>query len=98
MFEGTQRGMPRKRALFGPGCCGSESPVGDVAEAQVGWPAEDNFPEVARNPGVGLVDVVARLQREVEDLHSESLYDWRCVSGTLGRGWGGHLGCGRSGC
>ena len=36
MFEGTQRGTLRKRALFGPGCCGSESPIGDVAEAQAG--------------------------------------------------------------
>ena len=33
MFEGTQRGMPRKRALFGPGCSESVSPVSDVAEA-----------------------------------------------------------------
>ena len=66
MSEGTQRGTPR-RALFGPGCCGSESPINNVAEAQAGWPAENNLPEGARSPAVGLADTVARLQREVQD-------------------------------
>ena len=61
MFEGTQRGMTRKQALFGPGCSVSESPVDDVVEAQAGWPAEDDFPEGARSGGVGLADVVAHL-------------------------------------
>ena len=59
MFEWTQWGMLRKRALFGPGCSESESPVSDVAEVQTGWPTEDDFPEGARSPGVGLADVVA---------------------------------------
>ena len=74
-LEGTQRGTPRKRALFGPGCCGSESPIDDVSEAQAGWSAENNLPEGAHSPGVGLADTVARLQREVEDLRSESMYN-----------------------
>ena len=91
MFEGTQRGMPRKRALFGPGCSESESPVSDLAEAQTGWPTEDDFPEGARSPGVGLADVVARLQKEVGDFRSESGYD--CRGTTLIRpqhsGWAG---------
>ena len=76
MFEGTQRGTPRMRALFGPGCSGSESPVSDVTEAQAGWPTEDDFPEGARSPGVGLADVVARLQKEVEEFWLESRYDY----------------------
>ena len=36
MPEGTQRGTPRKRALFGPVCSHSVSPVSDVAEARTG--------------------------------------------------------------
>ena len=36
MLEGKQMGTPRKRALFGPGCSDSVSPVNDVAEAQTG--------------------------------------------------------------
>ena len=72
MPEGTQRGTPRKRALFGPGCSNSESPVCDVAEARTGWSIEDEFPEGARSPGVDLADVVACL--EVEDFRSESGY------------------------
>ena len=72
MLEGTQRGTSRKRALFGPGCSDSVSPVSDVAEA----PTEDEFPEGAQSPGVDLADadVVARLQKEVEDFRSESRY------------------------
>ena len=35
MPEGTQRGTPRKRALFGPGCSHSVSPV-SIAEARLG--------------------------------------------------------------
>ena len=34
--EGMQRGTPRKRALFGSGSCGSESPRDDVADTQAG--------------------------------------------------------------
>ena len=37
--ERTQRGTPPKRALFGRGCRGSESPTDDLAEAQAGWSA-----------------------------------------------------------
>ena len=36
----------------------------DVAEAQTGWSADNNLPEWAHSPGVGLTDTVARLQRE----------------------------------
>ena len=74
MLEGRQRGTPRKQALFGPGCSNSVSPVSDVAEARTGWPIEDEFPEGARSPVVDLTDVVARLQKEVEDFRSESGY------------------------
>ena len=91
MSEGTQRGTLRKRALFGPGCSESESPVSDVAEAQTGWLTEDDFPEGSRSPGVGLADVVVRLQKEVEDFRSESGYD--CPRTTLippqHSGWAG---------
>ena len=93
MFERTQTGTPRKRALFGPDCSESVSPVSDVAEAQTGWPIEDEFPEGARSPGVGLADVVARLQKEVEDFRSESGYD--CPGKTLippqPAGWAGFM-------
>ena len=34
--EGTQRGTPRKRALFGLGCCGSELPIGDGRRPRLG--------------------------------------------------------------
>ena len=57
------RGNTEGWDLFGPG---SVSSVSDVAEAQTGWPTEDEFPEGARSPGVDLADVVARLQKEVE--------------------------------
>ena len=91
MFEGTQRGTPRKRALFGPGCSESVSPVRDAVEAQTGWPTVDKIPVGARSPGVGLADVVARLQKEVEDFRSESGYD--CPGKTLSppqhSGWAG---------
>ena len=42
---------------------------------QVGWSADNNLPEWAHSSGVGLTDTVARLQREVEDLRSESMYN-----------------------
>ena len=51
------------RALFGPGCSHSVSPVSDAAEARTGWPIEDEFPEGAQSPGVDLADVVACLQK-----------------------------------
>ena len=46
-----------------------------MVEAQAGWSAENNLPEWAHSPRVGLADMVARLQREVEDLRSESMYN-----------------------
>ena len=85
MCEGTQRGMPRKRALFGPGCSESESPVSDVEEAQTGWP-------ISRRE-LGLrewVLQVALLQKE--DFRSESGYG---CPGTLippqQSGWAGFM-------
>ena len=62
MFEGTMRGMPRKQALFGLEYSVSVSSVSDVAGAQTGWPRVD------------LADVVARLQKEVEDFRAKSGY------------------------
>ena len=60
--EGAMWGTPRKRALFGPEGQDFVSSVSDVAEAQSGWPPDDEFPEEARSPRVDLADVVARLQ------------------------------------
>ena len=74
-LEGTQRGTPRKRALLGLGCCGSESPIDDVPEAQAGLSADNDLPEWTHSPGVGLTDTVACLQREVEELCSDSMYN-----------------------
>ena len=59
-----------------------------VTEAQSGWPPEDEYPEVAqsgwppedeyleetRSPRVELYDVVARLQKELEEFRAESGY------------------------
>ena len=83
MPEGTQRGTPRKRALFGPGCSRSVSPVSDVAEARTGWPIEDEF--------LDLADVVAHLQKEVEDFRSESGYGCSAKSAIPPQpsGWAG---------
>ena len=50
------------------------SSVSDVAEAQSGWPLDDEFPEEARSLRVDLADVVARLQKEVEEFRTESGY------------------------
>ena len=73
--EGTQKGTPRKkRALFGRGCGGSESPINDVAEVQAGFLADYDIPEWSHSSGVELTDTVARLQREVEDLCSDSMF------------------------
>ena len=66
--------MPCKRALFGPEYSVSVSSDSDVVEAQTGWPPEDECPEGARSPRVDLADVVARLQKEVEDFRMESGY------------------------
>ena len=43
MFEGTMRGMPRKRGFFCQEYSVSVSSVSDVAEAQKGWPPDDEF-------------------------------------------------------
>ena len=72
--EGEMRGKPRMRALFGPKGHDSVSSVSDVAEAQMGWPPDEEFPEEARSPRVDLADVVARLQKEVEEFRSECGY------------------------
>ena len=65
--EGTQRGTPRKRALFGRACGGNGSPTVNMTEAQAGRSADDISPEWAHSAAVGLMDTVARLQREVEE-------------------------------
>ena len=65
MPEGTQRGTPHKRALFGPGCSHSVSAVSNVSEARTGWPIENEFPEGAQSPGVDLADVVASCRKRV---------------------------------
>ena len=70
--EGAMWGTPRKRALFGPEGQGSVSSVSDVVEGQSGWPPEDVFPQEARFSRVDLADVVAHLQKEVEEFRVES--------------------------
>ena len=69
--KGTQRGTPRKRALFGHACGENGSPTVDLTEAQ----ADDDSPAWAHSSGVGLMDIVARLQREVEWLRSDPLFN-----------------------
>ena len=63
--EGALWGTPRKRALFGPEGQDSVSSGSDVEVAQS---------EEARSPRVELADVVARLQKEVEEFQAESGY------------------------
>ena len=46
-----------------------------MAEAQAGLSADSHLPEWAHSPGVGLTDTVARLQREMEELRSDSMYN-----------------------
>ena len=48
-MRGPCGGTPRKRALFGPEGQHSVSSVSDVAEAQSGWPPDDEYPEVAQS-------------------------------------------------
>ena len=72
--KGAIWGTLRKRALFGPKGQDSVSSVSDVAEAQSGWSPDDEFQEEARSPMVDLADVVARLQKEVEEFRAESGY------------------------
>ena len=47
--EGTWWGTPRKRALFGPDGPDSMSSGSDVAEAQLRWPPDDEYPAVAQS-------------------------------------------------
>ena len=46
-----------------------------MAEAQAGLSADNDIPEWTHSSGVGLTDMVVRLQREVEDLHSDSMFN-----------------------
>ena len=55
--------------------CGNGSPTVDLTKAQVGRLADDDIPEWAHSPGVGLMDTVARLQREVEELRLDPLFN-----------------------
>ena len=78
--EGTRWGTPRKRALFGLDGPDSMSSGSDVAEAQLKWPPDDEYPAVAqsleeaRSPGVELEDAVARLQKEFAEYRKEFGY------------------------
>ena len=72
--ERAMWGTPHKRALFGPEGQDSVSSVSDVAEAQSEWLPDDEFTEEARSPSVDMADVVARLQKEVEEFRAESGY------------------------
>ena len=89
MWEGRGRwGTPRKRALFGPDGPNSLSSGSDVADAQLGWPLDDEYPAVAqsgrpyedecleeaRSPREELVDAVARLQMELAEFRTEFGY------------------------
>ena len=46
----------------------------NTEEAQSRWPPDDEYLEEARSPRVDLADVVARLQKEVEEFRAESGY------------------------
>ena len=46
-----------------------------MAEAQAGLSADKDILEWTHSSGVGLTDTVARLQREVEDLRSDSMFN-----------------------
>ena len=70
--EGDMWGMPHKRALFVPEGQDSVSSVSDGMEAQSWWPPDDVFPEEDRSSNVDLADVVAHLQKEVEEFRVES--------------------------
>ena len=65
--EGALWGTPRKRALFGLEGQDSVSSGSNVMEVRPGWPPEDEYLEEAQSPNVELADVVARLQKEVEE-------------------------------
>ena len=90
--EGARWGTPIKRALFGPEGQDSVSSVSDVVEGQSGWPPEDVFPEEARSSRVDLADVVAHLQKEVEEFRVESGLSGLCGSAIPPRSSSGELG------
>ena len=83
--EGTRWGTPRKRALFSPDGPDSMSSGSDVAEAQLRWSPDGEYPvvaqsgrpyndeslEEARSPRVELEDAVARLQKELAEYQKE---------------------------
>ena len=89
--EGAMWGTPHKRALFGPEGQDSISSVGDVVEAQTEWLPDDVFTDEARFPRVDLADVVARLQKEVEEFRAESGYGGsrRSAIPPQSSGWSG---------
>ena len=86
--EGTRWGAPRKHALFGSDGPDSMSSGSDVAEAQLRWPPDGEYPAVAqsgrpytdesfeeaRSPRVELEDAVARLQKELAEYRKEFGY------------------------
>ena len=110
--EGAMWGMPCKRALFGPEGQHSVSSGSDVAEAQLGWRPEDEYPEVAQSgwppddeyleeagsPIVDLADVVARLQKEVEEFRAQSGYGSARRSAIPTRTWVGWCHGGSTAC
>ena len=66
--EGTRWGTPRKRALFYSDGPDSMSSGNDVAEAQLRWPPDGEY------PAVELEDAVARLQKELAEYRKEFGY------------------------
>ena len=86
--EGPRCATLCKRALFGPEGQNSVSSSSFVAEAQLGWPPDDEYPAVAqsgwphedeyvkeaRSLRVELVDAVARLQKELAEFRTEFGY------------------------
>ena len=71
----ASEGTPRKRALFGRGCGGGESPINNLAEAQGGYSADYDVPGWPHSSGVEFTNKVACLQREVKDLRTESMFN-----------------------
>ena len=62
-----------------------------MEEAQLGWPPDDEYMKEARSPRVDLADVIARLQKEVEEFRTESGYGGSRRSAIPPRpsGWSG---------
>ena len=46
-----------------------------MAEAQAGWSSDNDIPEWPHASGARLTDTVVRLQREVEELRSDRLFN-----------------------